>query len=484
MPAKMKGSQTPSRCVFLTRQEKNKTEYLKAVEIYERTGRKALKWQVNLSKHIFAKNKKGLWVHTKVGYSVPRRNGKSEILVMRELYALEETGEQVLHTAHRTTTSHASWERLCKALDKLGYVNSSTVRRKDAVPEEKLYDSYKANGLESVTLRRTGGRVNFRTRTSKGGLGEGYDVLIIDEAQEYQDDQESALKYVVSDSKNPQTIMCGTPPTAVSSGTVFVKFRNDTLEKKKKNAMWAEWSVDQMTNPEDREAWKKTNPSLGSILTERVIEDEIGTDNVDFNIQRLGLWLSYNLASAISLKEWQALKLDYKPEPISKPCIGIKFGKDGKNAAMAIATKLSDGRIFVECLFCRPMNIGIGWILDALSKIQYAEIVADGANGQGLLKEAAAETKMKNLYYPTVEDVINANAKFEQAVFQQTLCHSGQLSVEQVASNVKKRNIGSHGGFGYETLMDDLEIAILDAIIFAFWSCSRQKEHKVQKVTY
>ena len=50
-----------------------------------------------------------------------------------------------------------------------------------------------------------------------------------DEAQEYQDDQESALKYVVTDSHNPQTILCGTPPTPVSSGTVFTKYRKDTL---------------------------------------------------------------------------------------------------------------------------------------------------------------------------------------------------------------------------------------------------------------
>ena len=483
MAAKLKGSQTPSRSVYLTRQEREKTEYLKAVDLYERTKRKALKWQVGLMKHILAKNNKGLWVHTKVGYSIPRRNGKSEILVMRELYGLEE-GEQILHTAHRTTTSHASWEKLCRALNALGYVNASEVRKKDDVPEEKLYDSYKANGLESVTLRKTGGRVNFRTRTSKGGLGEGYDCLIIDEAQEYQDDQESALKYVVTDSKNPQTIMCGTPPTAVSSGTVFVKFRKDALNKKVKNAMWAEWSVDALTDVNDREAWKRTNPSLGTIFTERSIEDEIGPDNIDFNIQRLGLWLSYNQASAISEKEWKALTLGYKPEPVGKPYIGIKFGKDGKNAALAIASKLADGRIFVECLYCRPLNAGIGWILDALSKIQYAEVVADGANGQKMLEDAAKECRLKNIKFPTVADVINANAEFEQAVFQQSICHSGQLSLEQVASNCKKRNIGSNGGFGYESLMDDLEIAILDAVIYAYWSCKKGKEHKVQRVTY
>lgn len=104
----------------------------------------------------------------------------------------------------------------------------------------EVVSSYKAFGKEHLEVAG-GGIIEFRTRTSKGGLGEGFDLLIIDEAQEYQDDQESALKYVVTDSKNPQTIFCGTPPTPVSSGTVFTKFRKATLEGQTVNSGWAEW---------------------------------------------------------------------------------------------------------------------------------------------------------------------------------------------------------------------------------------------------
>lgn len=155
-------------------------------------------------KAVMGLNKDGLWTHTKFGYSLPRRNGKNEIVAIRELWALS-VGERVLHTAHRTTTSHAAWERLLSLLDK------SCIE----------YKSIRAIGREYVELEDTGGRVDFRTRSSKGGLGEGFDLLVIDEAQEYTEDQESALKYVVTDSKNPQTIFCGTPPTPISSGTVF-----------------------------------------------------------------------------------------------------------------------------------------------------------------------------------------------------------------------------------------------------------------------
>ena len=49
----------------------------------------------------------GLWVHSKFGLSVPRRNGKSEVDKMRELWGLFH-GEHILHTAHRTT-KHSAW---------------------------------------------------------------------------------------------------------------------------------------------------------------------------------------------------------------------------------------------------------------------------------------------------------------------------------------------------------------------------------------
>ena len=250
------------------------------------------------------------WVHTKFGYSVPRRNGKNEIVAIREMYGLK-NGEKILHTAHRTTTTHSAWERLLGLLEKAGM---------------EVVSSYRAFGKEHIEVK-DGGKIEFRTRTSKGGLGEGFDLLIIDEAQEYQDDQESALKYVVTDSRNPQTIFCGTPPTPVSSGTVFTKFRKATLEGDTVNAGWAEWSVNEQSDPRDRELWYETNPSLGTVLTERAVTDEIGSDPVDFNIQRLGLWIRYNQKSAIRKVEWNELKADTMPELTGEIFAGVKYGR-------------------------------------------------------------------------------------------------------------------------------------------------------------
>ncbi len=471
--------QTPTQGITLPYE---RTHGGDAVALYEQTGRTAQEWQRLLLYDILAENADGLWVHTKFGYSVPRRNGKNEIVAVRELYGLAHS-ERILHTAHRTTTSSSASRRLAALLDAAGY--TEVIRAKKDEVYDKHYTYSKQLGLERITLLGEGGGVcDFRTRSSKGGLGEGFDLLVIDEAQEYTDDQASALKYVVSDSANPQTLFCGTPPTPVSSGTVFLKLRNDALRGDAQNTGWAEWSVERRTDPHDVDAWYETNPSLGTILTERKIADEIGSDDVDFNIQRLGLWLRYNQKSAISQTEWDALRCAALPKLSGKLFAGIKFGRDGENAALAIAVRTNENKIFVEAIDCRPMRAGFGWLLSFLEKAAPAAVVVDGANGQQLLADAMREKKLKAPILPTVKQIIAANAGFEQALFAGNICHMRQPALAQAASNCEKRAIGAGGGFGYRALLEGVAIELLDSVILAHWVCAEQKEKKKQKISY
>lgn len=459
-----RGRQTPTQSVVLPYTDTKGSE---AVELYNSSGRTAQEWQELLLADILAVNDEGLWVHTRFGYSVPRRNGKNEIVAMREMWGLK-NGEHILHTAHRTTTTHSAWERLLDLLEKAKIA---------------VVSSYKAYGKECIVVEG-GGKIQFRTRTSKGGLGEGFDLLVIDEAQEYQDDQESALKYVVSDSQNPQTIFCGTPPTPVSSGTVFTKFREATLAGEKENSGWAEWSVDNQSDPRDKELWYQTNPSLGTVLTERKILDEIGTDPIDFNIQRLGYWIRYSLKSEISEAEWNELKVDTLPALKGKLFVGIKYGQNGANVAMSIAVKTVKGNIFVESIDCQSTRTGNGWILRFLKAADVASVVIDGAGAQSLLADEMKAVRLKAPVLPTVKEVVVANATFKQSLELQMICHAGQPSLTQVVSNCEKRMIGTGGGFGYKSLKEEVDIALMDSMILAHWACSVKKERRKQKISY
>lgn len=457
------GNQYPTQSVFLPYDD---TLYQSAIETYEKSGRTAQEWQIFLAKQIYAVNKDDLWTHTKVGYSLPRRNGKNEVVVIREMDGLMR-GEQILHTAHRTTASHTAWERLCRLLDK------SNVE----------YKSIRAKGNEQIELSE-GGRVDFRTRTSLGGLGEGFDLLVIDEAQEYTTDQESALKYVVTDSRNPQTIFCGTPPTPLSSGTVFVNFRKNVLNRTIPNAGWAEWGVEDQSDVRDKELWYQCNPSLGTIFTERSIQDEIGPDEIDFNIQRLGLWIKYNQKSAISENEWNELKVVSLPVLKGPLYVGIKYGRDNANVAMSVAVKTLSGKVFVESIDCRSVRSGNQWIINFLKTAKVSKVVVDGASGQDLLAKEMKDFKLSEPILPKVAEIITANSLWEQGIFQQNICHMDQPSLSLVVTNCDKRNIGSNGGFGYKSQFDDMDICLMDSALLAHWACTEFKPKPKQKIRY
>lgn len=473
------GRQTPTQSVILPY---SKSKGQRATRLYAGSKRKALRWQRLLVTDIMAVGQDGLWVHMKFGFSVPRRNGKNEVVLMREFAGLE-AGESILHTAHKTTTSHSAWERLVKVLSDAGYVELGRRKKNETLPK-KSYRSTKQYGLESISITG-GGTINFRTRTDNGGLGEGYDLLIIDEAQEYTTEQESTLIYTVSASPNPQTILCGTPPTMVSAGTVFTDLRDQCLSGETEDTGWAEWGVSE--EPKDitnTRLWYETNPSLGHHLTERVVRSEIRGDKLDFIIQRLGYWFKYSLKSAISKGEWDTMKCSELPKLSGGLYAGIKYSKDGSSVSMSVAVRTWDGRVFVEAIDCRPVSAGNSWILAFLKESDVKAVVADGKSGQDELADEMKDVGLKPPILPTVNDIIAANALFTKAIADQQLCHMDQPALTQSVTNCEKRAIGTQGGFGYRSLKDGIDVTLLDSIILASWKCSKDKGKKKQKISY
>lgn len=465
---KYQARQTPTEAIVLPYEV---TDGKAAIDLYNGTGRTAQEWQELLVYDLLARNSDNLWTHTKFGYSVPRRNGKNEVVAIRELYGLMQ-GEQMLHTAHRTKTSRMAWERLKTLITNLGYV------------EPQDYKTQSTIGMESIRMKKSGGRIDFGTRSTRSGLGEGFDLLIIDEAQEYTDDQQTALKYVVSDSKNPQTIFCGTPPTPVSSGTVFTKMRKAALSGAAPNTAWEEWSVPTQQDPTSKKWWYETNPSLGTIISERSVTDEIGEDALDFNIQRLGLWIRYNLKSAISKAEWEQLAADVLPKLSGPLHVGIKYGHDTANVSMAICAKTDTGKYFIECIDCREAKAGNGWMLDFLKAADVASVTVDGAQGQGIIEAEMKDAGLIRPHLPTVKEIIKGYSQFEQLLFAGDIVHMNQPALTQAVSNCEKRRIGSAGGWGYSSLKDSIDISLLDSVILAIYGCSEHREKQKQVLSY
>ena len=472
------GRQTPTQAVVLPFTDSKSQS---AIDLYETSGRNAQDWQKLLLTNIMAVNENGLWTHPRFGYEVPRQNGKGEILTMREFWGLK-NGENICHTAHKTSTSHSAFVRLVKLLSEAGYTEQGRKKKGQTAPDMS-YKATKQYGLEQIFMQN-GGSIVFRTRTEAGGIGESFDLLVIDEAQEYTGTQQSALIYTIAASKNPQTIFCGTPPTISSKGDVFANMRRRVLSGRGNESGWAEWSIyAKPDNINDVALWYETNPSLGTILNERTVRNEDVDNALDFLIQRLGYWHSYELKSEINEAEWNGLKS--RPTLSGKVYAAVKFGADGVNAVLSVADKTTDGRVFVECIDCVPQQNGFGWIIEFVSKCQVAALVIDGKGKTDILTDAMdrAGVKTKRVI-PTTGEAVNAYASFRQAVDDEAITHGGQPSVVQAVSNCEKRLIGTNGAFGYRSIKNGVEIAIVESLAFAYWICATTKEKRKQKIQY
>lgn len=462
------GQQTPTK-YFILPFEKSLGQEM--IDLYEESGVKHEPWQLFMQNVINAVDDKGFWIHSEVGYSLPRRTGKTEILLPRMRKDME-NGKKSLYTAHLVDTSHETAERLVQYLIDCGFNEVQRIKKDEIYIKGFTY--LKQRGAERVSLIDENGtvigRVDFRTRSGIGGLGKGYDTVYIDEAQEYTVDQITALKYVVSDSVNPQTILMGTPPTRVSKGTVFPDLRKATLAGRKKYNAWMEWSVEIFSDPYDKEAWYNTNPALGYHLTERKIEVEIGSDDEDFNIQRLGYWSKYNLASEISKQDWLSLAINDEPDLIGRPCIAIKFGYNEPYVAMAIACRTEDEKIYVEVLDCKDKKAGMDWIIDYLKHIDYEYLVIDGEDYYSMIDKALRENDLEDFKKISTPEFIEANSSFENAIFYKgDLRHGNQVSLNEVVSNTTKRAIGTKGGFGYICTKEGRTITLMESVIMAYW---------------
>lgn len=463
---KRRGAQEPTTAVILPYSE---TYGHEAADIY-RKYRDPFPWQELIVNDMMAHGDDGLFTHMMYGLTVPRQNGKNETLIMRELWGLTH-GERIIHTAHRTDTAHKAWERLSAACE---------------AADIAITSSYRANGKEHLWTEN-GGIIEFRTRTSTGALGSTYDLLIIDEAQEYTESQASALMYTISASQNPQTIMTGTAPTAVSSGTEFSKLRTRVLSGEAKMSAWEEWGVEEMTDPETTDAWYSANPSLGYTLSERNVSVEASTlDMLDFNIQRLGYWTGFSLKSAISLVEWDRCKAETLPDLVGAMFIGIKYGREAASASMSIAMATADGETFVESIDCRDGRIGNDWIVSFLrdTKDVTGAVVVDGSAGQAVLENDLKDAGVKiKLTFPRVTDIICCNAAFEQSIVKRQIRHMGQPSLEESVTNCEHRAIGS--GFGFKSIKNGVDVGLLESAALACWGLHNVKPRtKKQTVGY
>lgn len=448
----------------------------KTIELLENYGLKLLPWQKAILYRWLAviedEDGNEVWANPDAGLSVPRQNGKSELLIARIIGGMVFLGEAIVYTAHANKTV----EEIRRRVMRFFY---------DAEPEirDLLTDEFSSEprSLDYIELRNHA-RCVFRTRTRTGGLGATNDLLLIDEAQEYTDAQQEALLPTLAAGKrqNRQTISVGTPPTAGTSGTVWVRTRTKVIDGKIVNYCWQEWSVEVITDPYDENAWYETNPSLGYFLMVAAVRNEAGTMATDsFNKMRLGWYAGVENQRAISDDQWNPLAItDVHLPDDYQHVYAIKFAPDASAVSLSIGVIMPTGKVHVELIERKPASAGTGWLVQwLLARWRKAnKIIIDGSAGTTLLVEELVRSDKrisKRILTPNVREAGAAFGGFYTAIEQATVTHYNQPALNMSIRTVKKRPIGRDGMFGYAAMNSDIQSDPTESVALAHYGAVR-----------
>lgn len=453
----------------------------KTIRLLEYYGIQLLEWQKSILYRWMAVEKDAdgnwKWVNTDCGLLVPRQNGKSELIIARIIGGMVFLGEALIYTAHSDNTVG----EIKRRVQRFFYDADTEIR--DMLTEE--FDK-EPKSLDYVELRNRG-RCVFRTRTRTNGLGTTNDALLLDEDQEETDAQQEALLPTIASGKNQnhQTIRAGTPPSGGGNGTVFLRMRKRVLEGKAPDICWQEWSVENITDPEDEEAWYATNPSLGYFLMKTAVKSEAQKMAVDsFNKMRLGWIAGVESMRAISDDMWTPLAVQRVELPDNPNLVyAVKFAPDGSAVSLAVGVIMPNTKVHVELVERKPMSAGTNWLamwlLERWRKPN--KIIIDGAAGTQLLVEELVRSNpklKKKILTPNAREAGAAYADFYYGLEHQLLTHFDQPALNVSIRTVKKRGIGKDGMFGYASMNHDIQSDPTEAVAFAFYGARRFKKDK------
>lgn len=456
------------------------TEAEYAVRLITKYGGPPDDWQEDILEPWLARRLNGLWAFTANGLSVPRQNGKNYALEAREVYGMVVLKERILHTAHEVRTSKNHFKRMLKYFGEDGHPDLKAM----------VASISKTNGEEAIYLKN-GAELRFVSRSKRAARGFSSDLLVIDEAQELDDESYEAILPIISASPNPQQIMTGTPPGPTANGEVFTRMRNDGVEGTEALLSWLEWSADKADDTGAESTWAKANPGYPHrISAETITTERSRMSEESFKRERLGMWSSTAVSTVIDMDHWGALVNDVAPEdPI---CFAIDVAPDRSTATIAIAGYVKwvdpdtdinpDGDesdvVHVEVAYTAK---GTGWIMDKMVKFKDAygpcAVMVDekANNGQLVLDLKRAGVRVTTITGP---DVSGSWGTFMDRVKNRTLVHADMALLDTALMNAKTRPVLS--GYAWDRKNVHADITPLIAVTFAAYGLVQKRKPRTK----
>ncbi|WP_205775913.1 hypothetical protein [Micromonospora tulbaghiae] len=299
-------------------------------------------WQDGAGRVILGKRADGVYAATVGGVvlSIPRQVAKT-FLVGRIVFALCALfpGLKVVWTAHRTRTATSAF----RSLQRLA-------RREKGTPYVEYIRT--ANGEQEIGFHN-GSLIMFGAREQGFGRGfEEVDVEVFDEAQILTEKALEDMVAATNQSRHPHGALLfymGTPPRPVDPGEAFSAKRAKALSGGADDMVYIECSADADADPDDREQWRKANPSfpdrtpLRSMLR---LRENLPSDEAWLR-EGLGIWDSVKGSGVIPAPSWKT-QGDELSIAVDRFALGVECGPDLVCASVALAGQRADGGWHME----------------------------------------------------------------------------------------------------------------------------------------
>ncbi|MFS0718855.1 hypothetical protein ABC337_04980 [Arthrobacter sp. 1P04PC] len=458
-----------------------------AIDLAQSYGLTLDEWQANVVRAWLRTTTTGKWCAGTWGISVPRQNGKNGALEAVELYLMVVLGLKILHTSHLLPSARKAFKRL------MSFFGQKVDDPNARFPElnAMVVEIRKTNGQEAIVLNN-GGMIELGARTGGAGRGSSFDVLVVDEAQEYEEDEQEALKPTISAAPggDPVTIFMGTPPRDLSErGEPFVRVRNNAVTGKNKRAAWVEHSasgdVDKMTDTElavfvrDLTNAAAANPALGIRIATETIQDELNEFSPrSYARERLNMWPTPTDAGKKAFTKWGERVIDDPDPDWQIAAYGVDMNPERTKVSIGVSQFTEGAEIYLELAAEAPFDDAgttalVEWLWERAKR--RIPIVIDAFSPCRDLLEPLLKKKKMKVFILEAKEYTQACGLLHEAVEKHpSVWHFGQEHLDESARHTVQETVKNRpGSFKWNRDSLDADLGPIVAVTCAFFGAKK-----------
>lgn len=408
-------------------------------------GVELLPWQRDVAGQWLEHDAAGRLTRTTGTLVVPRRNGKSLLLVLRMLYGMWALGERrVSFSAQDNRTAAEIFSLMVDLVE-------------DHVPEI-LAGKRLANGQQRLDIRTHDGtvaRFTPSTRTASGGRGLECDLLVMDEGLYLTPSHMAALTPLVAKARHAgrgQVLIASSAGSVESEVLLTLRDRGRDAHGTAPDFTYHEWCAPDDLAHDDPAAWAAANPSLGTALLDNAFlsSQRLLNSPEGFAREHLGAWGESGDLPAIDPQTWhlaQVAKLApiYEGVPV---WFAFDIAFDRTEAVLLCFQQLESGQVEARTLEAISSPDGISergfrdLIVTHAQDLSPETIGFDELSGGHISKDLATEWPVTKL---PVRKYSVACQALKHAVTDGRFIHDGNPLVGQNIARAVPKRFGDGG---------------------------------------